>query len=541
MLRYHISITESETSMARQAGTVFLVGSGPGTIDHLTVRAQQLLISAEVLVYDALVDEDLLQLVPPTCLKLNVGKRGGKPSMLQAEINHLLVQHCRQGQQVIRLKSGDPFIFGRCHSEIQALTAAECAFEVVPGLSSALIAPMLAGIPLTDPVLSRCFAVLSGHDTHALDWPALSQIETLVILMGGRTLPEIVRQLQVHGRSPRTPIAIIRWAGRPNQQIWEGTLTDILERTDGESLSPCVIIISEVVGLRHYLQPRYFSSQSTVLTTPNSTPNTTLLLANKTILVTRSANQADQFTARLQREGATVIEMPALEIVPPSSWQELDAAIARLADFDWLVLTSGNSVDYFFERLATQIKDVRALAGIKIAVVGDKTAQKLEKRGLKPDFVPPEYVADSLAAHFPGSLEGANILFPRVETGGRDVLVKDFVSRGAQVTEVAAYQSCCPDTIAPAALQALQNRAVDVVTFASSKTVRHFCQLLERSQGDTSWQTWLEGVCIASIGPQTTKACESLFGRVDAEAQEYTLEGLTRAITAWITQTSSES
>ncbi len=517
--------------MAR--GTVYLVGAGPGDAGYLTVRAQQLLSTAEVLVYDALVDRELQQLVPDTCLLLNVGKRGGQPSMAQPEINDLLVQHCLQGKRVVRLKSGDPFIFGRSHAEIEALSAADCAFEVVPGVSSALAAPLLAGIPLTDPVLSRCFTVLSCHDPHGLDWQTLAQMETLVILMGGQTLPEIVRQLQEHHRSPQTPIAIIRWASRPQQRVWEGTLSTILQQTANESLSPCVIVIGEVVGLRSYFQPRSFLPPATVLTTPDPTFDATLPLAGKTVLVTRSANQSGQLTARLQRDGATVVEMPALEIVPPSSWQELDDALAHLADFDWLVLTSGNSVDYFFERLASQIRDIRALANIKIAVVGDKTAQNLEQRGLRPDFVPPEFVADSLAAHFPGPLQGTKILFPRVESGGRDILVKDFSSRGADVVEVAAYQSRCPAAIAPTALAALQSRSVDVITFASAKTVKHFCQLLEQSQPDSAWQSWLDGVCIASIGPQTTKACQSLLGKVDAEAQEYTLEGLVQTIGQW--------
>ncbi|XGV99033.1 MAG: uroporphyrinogen-III C-methyltransferase [Leptolyngbya sp. BL-A-14] len=519
--------------MIKPIGTVYLVGSGPGNAAYLTIRAQQLLTEAEVLVYDALVDSELLQLVPETCLQLNVGKRGGMPSMPQAEINALLVQHCLQGQQVVRLKSGDPFIFGRCQSEIEALTAANCAFEVVPGISSALAAPLLAGIPLTDPVLSRSFAVLSSHDPDGVNWQTLTHMDTLVILMGGQHLPEILRQLQAYGRSPQTPIAIIRWASRPQQQIWEGTLSTILHETATEALAPCVMVIGEVVRLRSYFQPRS-SSLASMLTTPDPTSDTTLPFTGKTILVTRSASQSGQFTARLERDGATVIEMPALEIVPPSSWQPLDDALTRLADFDWLLLTSANSVDYFFERLATQIRDLRTLATIKIAVVGDKTAQKLEQHGLKPDFVPPEFVADSLAAHFPGSLKGACILFPRVESGGRDVLVKDFVSRGAVVTEVPAYQSLCPAEIDPAALAALQSRRVDVITFASAKTVKHFCQLLEQSQPDTAWQAWLDGVCIASIGPQTTKACTSLLGRVDAEAQEYTLDGLVQAIAQWL-------
>jgi uroporphyrinogen III methyltransferase/synthase len=544
--------------LVEQTGKVYLVGAGPGEVAYLTVRGYQLLRQAEVLVYDALVDGELLELVPETCIKFDVGKRGGRPSRIQTEINDLLVQHCLQGKLVVRLKSGDPFIFGRSHSEIQALKAANCDYEVVPGLSSALAAPLLASIPLTDPVLSRCFAVVSAHDPEALDWEALSRLETLVILMGGQRLEEIVERLRMQGRSPQTPIAIIRWAGQPQQQIWEGTLTDIVKETAMASLSPCVMVIGEVVRLRAYLQGGDNRRRATgdrdmpdpvlytlsLETSPNfsavQTPHSPLLtspsspLTNKTVLVTRSASQSGQFSDRLRQAGAVVIEMPALEIGPPSSWVELDGAIAHLSDFDWLILTSANSVEYFFDRLATQVQDIGALAGLKIAVVGEKTAQCLARRGIKPDFVPPEFVADSLAAHFPDSLEGTQILFPRVESGGRDVLVKDFSDQGAIVTEVAAYESRCPEAIAPEALAALQNHAVDVVTFASSKTVKHFCQLLQQAQGDDSWQPWLNDVCIASIGPQTSKACESVLGRVDAEAQEYTIEGLVQAIIQWL-------
>ncbi|HEY9640162.1 MAG TPA: uroporphyrinogen-III C-methyltransferase [Coleofasciculaceae cyanobacterium] len=240
--------------MVKRSGKVYLVGSGVGSVDYLTVRGHRLLTAAEVVIYDALVDEALLQLVPADCLQLDVGKRGGKPSAPQAEINRLLVEHCQQGRQVVRLKSGDPFVFGRCTAEIQALIEAECPFEVVPGISSALAAPLLANIPLTDPVLSRCFAVLSAHEPEALDWQSLARLETLVILMGAKSLPEIVEQLLHHGRLPHTPIAIIRWAGHPEQQIWMSTLETVVQQTSRQALSPCILVIGEVVHLRPFLQ-----------------------------------------------------------------------------------------------------------------------------------------------------------------------------------------------------------------------------------------------------------------------------------------------
>ncbi|BAT53583.1 uroporphyrinogen-III synthase / uroporphyrinogen-III C-methyltransferase [Nostoc sp. NIES-3756] len=513
--------------MTEQQGKVYLVGAGPGDVAYLTVKAYNLLAAAQVLVYDALVDEQLLECVSPDCLKVDVGKRGGKPSTPQADINNLLVKFCQEGQLVVRLKSGDPFIFGRCTSEIEALKAAGCEFEVVPGISSATAAPLLAGIPLTDPVMSRCFAVLTAHEVEALNWEALSRLDTLVILMGGKNLADIVHELLRRGRSHLTPIAIIRWAGTPSQEVWAGQLGNILEQTAGVSLSPVVIVIGEVVGLRNYLQPEKISSENS--TTPMSS---NLPLTGKTILVTRSVGQSSQFSDRLTAFGATVIEMPTLEIVPPSSWDELDQAIANISNFDWLILTSTNGVDYFFERLNTQGKDTRALAGLKIAVVGEKTSQSLKQRGLQPDFIPPNFVADSLVENFPEALLGKKILFPRVESGGREILVKELSTKGAEVIEVAAYQSCCPSSIPPAAEQALTNRTIDVITFASSKTVQFFYQLAENIFPNNIANA-LEEVCIASIGPQTSKTCHTLFGRVDLEAQEYTLDGLTQAIIHW--------
>ncbi len=543
--------------MIQEKGKVYLVGAGPGDVAYLTVKAYNLLAAAQVLVYDALVDAQLLQCVTPDCLKLDVGKRGGKPSTTQAEINKLLVKHCQQGKQVVRLKSGDPLIFGRCTSEIEALKASGCDFELVPGISSALAAPLLAGIPLTDPVLSRTFAVLTAHEPEVLDWEALSRLETLVILMGGQHLPEVVDQLVQHGRSHLTPIAIIRWAGTPRQQIWTAQLGNIVEQTTELSISPAVIVIGEVVGLRKYLQPENIyldknirqelekrhsqkepGNESTSTPQPmlSNFPSSTLPLTGKTILVTRSVGQSSQFSDRLIALGATVIEMPTLEIGPPSSWEALDDAIAHLSDFDWLIFTSTNGIDYFFERLIAQGKDTRALAGVKIAVVGEKTAHCLKQRSLQPDFIPPNFIADSLVENFPEDLHGKKVLFPRVESGGREVLVKELTLKGAKVIEVAAYQSCCPSSIPREAELALQNRKINVITFASSKTVQFFYQLTDKIFSTNSdANRFLEGVCIASIGPQTSKTCHFLFKRVDVEAQEYTLDGLTQALITWAT------
>jgi uroporphyrin-III C-methyltransferase len=236
-------------------GKVYLVGAGTGNPDYLTVQAHRLLTQAQVLVLDALVPPEILTLVPTNCKIHQVGKRGGQPGWQQQAIDELLVHLCQQGKSVLRLKSGDPFIFGRVASEIQALKAANCPFEVIPGVSSALIAPLLAGIPLTDPVLSHHFAVLSAHDLDVHNWEALAQVATLVILMGSKALPDICDRLIHYGKRPETPVAIIRQASQPQQQIWVGTLLTITQQTKGVILSPCVIAIGEVVGLRPYLSP----------------------------------------------------------------------------------------------------------------------------------------------------------------------------------------------------------------------------------------------------------------------------------------------
>ncbi|MGB5636726.1 MAG: uroporphyrinogen-III C-methyltransferase [Waterburya sp.] len=497
-----------------QLGKVYLVGAGVGNEEYLTIRARELLSNAEVLIYDALVDEVLLKLVPENCHTICVGKRGGQVSTPQTKINQLLVAHCLEGKQIVRLKSGDPFIFGRANEELAALQLAKCDYELVPGISSVLAAPLLARISLTDKNLSRCFVVVSGHQPEQLDWLALSRIDTLVFLMGGRSLPQIIENLIYHGRSANEPIAIIRHCGRPQQQVFRGTLTDIVETTAEISLAPAVIVIGKVVQL---------SNQDSCQVT--STP-----LADKTILVTRAAEQSSKFTTLLQQQGATVLEMPALAITPPTSWAALDQAIANIAQFQWLILTSANGVNYFFARLAALGYDARALGKIKIAVVGRKTAAVLKTKQLNPDYIPPNYVADSLVANFPEDLAGQKLLFPRVETGGRAVLVREFTSQGASVVEVATYQSRCPEHIDPKPWQALQHQQIDIVTFASSKTVRNFYQLIQQQSDLVAMDSILANVCIASIGPQTSKTCQELLGRIDLEAEEYTLEGLTIAI-----------
>ncbi|MGB3668595.1 MAG: uroporphyrinogen-III C-methyltransferase [Phormidesmis sp.] len=499
------------------SGKVYLLGAGPGDIGYLSVAGQRLLHQADALVYDALVDSALLSELAAGCEQWHVGKRGGRPSTPQAEINRLLVRLCKAGKQVVRLKAGDPFVFGRAAAEIQALQAEKCNFEVVPGLSSALVAPLLAGVPLTDPVLSRGFGVFTAHDLDALDWQAIARLETVVLMMGGRRLREICDRLISHGKRAETPMLIVRWAGQPQQQVWQGTVLGMAQTVGAATLSPCVMVIGEVVGLRQYLSPPLAKA---------------LPLGGKTVVVTRSASQASQFSSVLRAKGASVVDFPALEIREPASWEPMDEAIAAINRFNWLILTSPNAVNYFIDRFLQQGKDLRALAHLKIAVVGKKTNKFLAQRGLSADFIPPAFVADSLVEHFPEDPKGQKLLFPRVESGGRDVLVQAMTAKGADVTEVAAYESACPSTMPLAAEQILASQNADILTFVSSKTVRHFARIMAETFG-ADWLDLLQNVGVASIGPQTSRDCRELLGKVTVEASEYTLEGLTAGLEQW--------
>ena len=251
-----------------------------------------------------------------------------------------------------------------------------------------------------------------------------------------------------------------------------------------------------------------------------------------TVLVTRAAGQSSQFSELLTATGMAVIEMPALEIRPPSSWQPLDEALRELRHYDWLILTSANAVSFFFERLE-KMGNRADLKAMKLAVVGKKTAMVMRQYGLEPDFMPSNFVADALVADFPEPVAGRRLLFPRVESGGREILVQAMTLAGAIVTEVPAYESGCPQEPDAAVIAALQAKCIDVITFASSKTVRHSCQLFEQGLG-TDWLQSLDAVAIASIGPKTSETCWELLGRVDIEAAEYTLDGLTQAMTQWV-------
>ena len=502
--------------MVATQGCVYLIGAGLGQLEFLSYRALQVLQQADTVLVDDLALSPILAQLPDRCEVIYVGKRGGQPSVPQCQTNQLAIERCHRGQTVVRLKSGDPGIFGRLVQEIRALNAAGCPYEVIPGLSSAIAGPLLAGIPLTETSLSRSVAIVTAHDLDLLDWSALVGMDTLILLMGTRTLPQICQRLLEAGKPPNTPIALIRNAGRPDCTVWAGQLSTFAATMTSRAgtLSPAAIVVGEVVKLRSEMLP----DQGTEFSSPP--------LQGKTVLVTRANAQSGPLTDRLKKLGAAVVEMPTLEIVPPSDWEPLDRAIASLDRFEWLVLASGNAVEAFFARLQASGKDSRGLQGVKVAVVGQKTAAALAAHGIRPDFVPPEFVADALVESLPVS-GGERLLFPRVESGGRPTLVNGLSRRGVEVVEVAAYQSRCPERIAPKPLTLIQQQQIDVLTFASSKTVVHFHQLLQTAHIP---QSALQSAKIAAIGPKTAETCTQLLGRTDICAREYTLEGLVAAV-----------
>ncbi|MEN9216131.1 MAG: uroporphyrinogen-III C-methyltransferase [Gloeomargarita sp. HHBFW_bins_162] len=482
---------------------IVLVGAGPGSPEHLTLAAHQALMQADMVVYDTLIDPRILAALPPPV------KTHSVEGLSQDEINQLLIHYYHAGHRVVHLKSGDPFVFGKATQELSALSAANCNYYIIPGISTITGAATLAGIPLTDRDWGRTIGVFTAHAPETLNWSALAQMDTLVGLMGVYNLDKIQTELLQHGRSRETPVAVVHRAGHIGQTVWTGTLAELANQS---AQAPSVVIVGPGVNLRALGQSR-------------------LPLQGKNVLITRAASSGRELDEQLQQAGAQVVSLPTLVVQPPPDWAPLDEAIANLRMFNWLILTSANAVDFFLKRLWHYHRDVRALSHLNIAVVGEKTASHLQNWGLRADLIPSEFVADQLLKEFPQDCQKINVLFPRVASGGRDVLVQGLHQRGAQVTEVAAYETVCPDHIPPFILNYLRQKQVDIVTFTSSKTVVHFCQLLEQA-APGEWHQWLDACVIASIGPQTSRTCERYFQRVDVTAQEYTLAGLVQAIIA---------
>lgn len=486
---------------------VFLVGAGPGDPGLLTVRGAELLSRADVVVYDRLSVEALLELAPPSAERISVGKAPGRVTMSQLEINELLVDRGRSGATVVRLKGGDPFVFARGGEEAGALAAAGVPFEVVPGISSAIAVPAYAGIPVTLRHSSTSFTVVTGHedpavgDDGSVDWRAVAQVGgTIVILMGVARIRRIADALMAGGRSPDTPVAAVRWGTRPEQSTIRASLATI---ADTSLASPSVIIVGEVAAVDlHWFERRP--------------------LSGRRVVVTRSRGQASRLTAELRRHGAQPVEVAVIEVADPlDGGAALRRVAASLATYDWVVVTSPNGAARLLDALDVTGGDARSFGRAKVAAIGPATAAVLRAAGVKADLVPGRYVAETLVEALPDpSPAGGRLLLARAEVA-RDVLPDGLRRRGWQVEVVDAYRSI------PATITDEQRAAVasaDIVTFTSSSTVDRFLEAFgpEGAPG-----------AVACIGPVTATTARDRGLVVDVQAEVHTVDGLVAALAAW--------
>ncbi len=497
-------------------GKVYLVGAGPGDPGLITVRGRELLARADVVVYDFLASPALLRHARPGAEIVYVGKKGGDHTLPQHRINELLVEKARNAEVVVRLKGGDPYVFGRGAEEAEVLAEAGIAFEVVPGVTSAVAAPAYAGIPVTHRRHASSVAFITGHEDPEkagsdLDWAGIARgANTLVFLMGIKNLGEISRRLTENGRPAGTPAALVRWGTLPEQITLTGTLSDIADKARQAGLKPpAVFIVGSVVSLRERLD--WFGARP---------------LFGKTIVVTRAREQASALTDRLAELGARVIETPAIRVVPTEDTGALDAAIGRISSYDFAAFTSVNGVERFFGRLFDAGLDCRALSGVKIAAIGPATSARLRDFGIVTDILPETYRAESVAEAF-GRLDmrGKRVLLPRAE-GARPVLPVELKKMGAAVDEIVIYRSVPDGSGKDGLMRELSEGRVDMVTFSSSSTVTNFAALF--ATGDL--KRLMEGVKVAAIGPITADTARSLGLSVSITAEEYTIDGLVKAI-----------
>lgn len=501
---------------ATPTGQVYLIGAGPGDPGLFTIKGLRALQAADVVIYDYLVDAAIVREGRADAEYIYVGKMAGQHTLEQDEINTLLVRHAQAGKTVARLKGGDPFVFGRGGEEAEALIAAGVPWEVVPGITSAIAAPAYAGIPVTHRQVASAFTVVTGHEdpTKAgsdIDWASLgSGTGTLIFLMGVGQLPQIAAQLLAHGRDASTPAAVVRWGTTPRQQTVTGTLADIAELVRAAGLTaPAVTIVGPVVALRERVA--WFDQRP---------------LWGKRIVITRASEQAPELAERLAALGAATTTLSTIQILPADP-APLDAAIAEVARaaYTWVILTSVNGVVAFAERLAALNLDWRAVRA-RVAAIGPATALALRVRGLRPDFIPSEYVAEAIAAEI-GEVNGQRILLPRADIA-RPALADLLRAKGATVEEVTAYRTVTPPFETEVVTQALRNPKPDAITFTSSSTVRGFVQALAGQEPVAA----LAGIRIACIGPITAETARGFGLTPDVVADVYTMEGLTDALQA---------
>ncbi len=485
---------------------VYLVGAGPGDPELITAKGLRVLEQADAVLYDHLAPQSLLDYAPALAERIYVGKKKSVHAYSQEEICAMMIARARRGLNVVRLKGGDPFIFGRGGEEAEALAAAGIAFEVVPGVTSPLGIGAYTGVPLTHRDHTKVVTFITGHDVVAIDWSKVGAMETLVIFMGITSFDQIARELVAHGRSAETPAMAVRWGTRPDQHTLVGTLATLPALIHEHDLKPpATIIVGEVVRLREKLN--WFES---------------LPLFGQRIVVTRARRQAETLSAKLRALGAEVIELPTIEIHPALDYEPLDRAIANLGSYDWLIFTSVNGVRFFLERLDRSPVDLRALRA-RICAIGPATRAAIEALHLKVDVMGQEYVAEglveALAAH---DLNGRRILLPRAAVA-RDLAPVELARRGALVDVVEAYRTAAPDGAAMVAAEIFG--AADRphwITFTSSSTVQNFVTLAGAAN--------LAGVRVASIGPVTSATARGLGLQVAVEAPVFTVDGLVDAI-----------
>ncbi|HEX2188347.1 MAG TPA: uroporphyrinogen-III C-methyltransferase [Longimicrobiaceae bacterium] len=498
--------------MTQSVGKVFLVGAGPGDPGLLTIRAAELLARADVVVYDALVGPQVLDRCPADAERVYVGKRGGEHSRTQEEINALLVELGRRHDSVVRLKGGDPFVFGRGGEEALALVEAGIPFEVVPGVTAGVAAAAYAGIPVTHRGITSSVAFVTGHEDPVkedsdLDWEHLGRgVGTVVFYMGVGKMAANFERLVAAGRSPDTPAAAVEWGTYPRQRVVEGSLRTLPARVGEAGIgAPAIVVVGEVVGLRRHLG--WFESRP---------------LFGKRVVVTRARAQASDFAGALEGLGAEVVQFPTIRIVDPPDPEPLRRAASEADRFDWIVFTSVNGVARFWAALREAGRDTRSLAGVSLCAIGPATAAAIEMEGAHPDLVPERYVAESVVEGLERETElrGARVLLARAEEA-RPVLPDSLRERGAEVVEVAAYRTV-PDGAEAEGLRArLRAGEIDLVTFTAGSTVRNYVDVLGPEVGRAE---------VASIGPITSATARELGLPVHVEAVEYTIPGLVRAI-----------
>ncbi len=497
-------------------GFVYLIGAGPGDPGLFTLKGKAVLEKAEVVVYDRLISREILGFAPREAEYIYVGKASSNHVLPQDEINQLLVQKAQEGKIVARLKGGDPFVFGRGGEEALFIHRHGIGFEVVPGITSAVAVPAYAGIPVTHRDISSSLAVITGHEkpgkeVSSIRWDKLVDgIETLVFLMGIENLEYIVDSLLEAGKSPATPVALIRRGTFPDQTVISGTLADIIKKVQTINFQPpAIIVVGETVNLRHELQWR---------------ENTSLWGAK--IVVTRARAQASGLVSAIREAGGEALECPSIEIHKEADLTPLYSAFARLDKYAWTIFTSVNSVDIFLAELMQHQIDIRQLKGIKLCAIGPTTAARLKQRGLCVEIIPEEYWAEGIIAELKDLIKaGDYILLPRAR-GAREILPTALQELGAVVDEVIIYQALPTADVAPSTLQDIRAGEIDYITFTSSSTVSNFVNII----GAEHIKNINSRAQVACIGPVTARTAEENGFSVDIIPSQYTINALMQAI-----------